>query len=95
MVRKLAVKPMLLRILSPRNSAAFGDGNSNVSRPVKCNIGSGIHMKHNVNNPTPVVHAFEKMIERYGPIGDTAHARALYKTSYRPYSTAPHAIIFC
>lgn len=63
-MRKLAVNPMLLRILIPRNNAALGDGNSKVSKPVKCNIGRGIHMKHNVNNPIPVVHAFEKMTER-------------------------------
>ena len=34
-VRKLAVKPMLLRMLIPRKNAALGDGNSNTSRPVK------------------------------------------------------------
>lgn len=92
-VRKLAVKPMLLRMLIPRNNAALGDGSSNTSRPVKWRIGSGIHMKHKVNRPIPVVQALEKRIERYGPMGETAHARALYKTSYNPYSTAPHAMI--
>jgi hypothetical protein len=76
-VRKLAVKPILLRILMDKNSAAFGEGNSNLSRPVKCKIGRGNHMKQSVNNPIPVVHAFEKMMERYGPIGDVAQARAL------------------
>jgi hypothetical protein len=91
--RKLAVKPILLKILTPTYNAALGDGSSKGSRPVKCSIGRGIHMKHNVNSPTPVVQAFEKMIERYGPMGDTAQARALYKTSYNPYSTAPHAMI--
>jgi hypothetical protein len=85
---------MLLRILIPRNSAAFGEGNSNVSRPVKCKIGRGNHMKQRVNKPIPVVHALEKMIERYGPIGETAQARALYSTSYKPYRTAPHAMIY-
>ena len=94
-VRKLAEKPILLKILIPRNIAALGEGSSNVSRPVKCSMGRGIHMKHNVNNPIPVVHAFENMIDRDGPIGDTAHARALYNTSYNPYSTAPQAIICC
>jgi len=34
-VRKLAVKATLLRILIPRNIAARGDGNSNISNPVK------------------------------------------------------------
>lgn len=75
------MKPMLLRMLIPRNSATFGEGNSNVSNPVKCNIGRGIHIKHNVNKPIPVVHAFENTIDRYGPIGDAAQARALYNTS--------------
>jgi len=50
-------------------------------------------MKQRVNKPIPEVHAFENMMDRYGPIGDTAQARALYKTSYNPYNTAPHAII--
>ena len=81
MVRKLAVNPMLLRILIARNKPALGDGISKVSRPVKCSIGRGTHIKQKVNSPIPVVHAFEKMIERYGPIGDTAQARALYITS--------------
>lgn len=80
-VKKLAVKPMLLMILIARKRAAFGDGNSNVSKPVKCSIGRGIHMKHNVNNPMPVVHALENMMDLEGPIGDIAQARALYKTS--------------
>ena len=91
-VRKLAVNAILLRILIPRNSAASSDGNSNSSILVKCNIGSGIHIKQNVKSPIPVVHAFEKSMDRYGPSGDTAHARALYNTSYSPYKTAPHAI---
>jgi hypothetical protein len=43
-------------------------------------------MKKKVNRPIPVVHALENMMERYGPIGDTAHALALY-------NTAPQAII--
>jgi len=34
-VRKLAVKPTLLRMLIPRNNAALGDGSSKTSRPVK------------------------------------------------------------
>ena len=76
-VRKLAVNPTLLRMLIPRNNATLGDGSSNVSSPVICKIGIGIHIKHNVNRPIPVVQALEKMIERYGPIGDFAHARAL------------------
>jgi hypothetical protein len=63
-VRKLAVNAMLLKILNSRNMAAFGDGSSNTSRPVKCNIGSGIHIKHKVKRPIPVVHAFENMMER-------------------------------
>jgi len=50
-------------------------------------------MKHKVNNPMPEVQALENRIDRYGPIGETAHARALYKTSYNPYNTAPHAMI--
>jgi hypothetical protein len=93
MVRKLAVKPILLKILIPRNNAALPEGNSNVSRPVKCNIGIGIHIKQNVNRPIPVVHAFEKIIDLYGPMGAIGHALALYKTSYNPYNTAPQAII--
>jgi hypothetical protein len=92
MVRKLAVNPTLLRILTPRNRAALGDGNSNVSRPVKCRIGSGNHMNNRVNSPIPVVQALENMTDRYGPIGETAQARALYRTSYNPYNTAPQAI---
>jgi len=91
-VRKLAVKAILLSILMPRNKAAFGDGNSNVSRPVKWRIGRGIHINNNVNKPIPVVQAFEKMMERYGPIGATGQALALYNTSYNPYNTAPQAI---
>jgi hypothetical protein len=63
-VRKLAVNPMLLRMLTPRNNAAFGEGSSNVSRPVKCNMGRGNHMKQSVKSPIPVVHAFEKMMDR-------------------------------
>ena len=63
-MRKLAVNPILLRILIPRYRAAFRDGNSKVSRPVKWSIGRGIHMKQKVNNPIPQVHAFEKMIDR-------------------------------
>jgi hypothetical protein len=92
-VRKLAVKATLLRILTPRNNAALGDGSSKTSRPVKWRIGSGIHMKHKVNSPMPVVQALENRTDRYGPIGETAHARALYNTSYNPYNTAPHAMI--
>jgi len=92
-VRKLAVKPTLLRILIARNNAALGDGSSNTSRPVKWRIGSGIHMNNMVNRPMPVVQALEKRIERYGPMGETAHARALYSTSYSPYRTAPHAMM--
>lgn len=92
MVRKLAVNAILLRILKARNRAAFGEGNSNSSRPVKCRMGRGIHIKHNVKRPIPVVQAFENIIERYGPIGDIAQARALYRTSYNPYNTAPNAI---
>lgn len=87
------MNPMLLMMLTARNSAALGEGSSKVSRPVKCSIGRGIHIKQRVKSPIPVVHAFEKMMDRYGPIGDTAHARALYITSYSPYSTAPNAII--
>jgi len=93
MVRKLAVKPILLIMLTARNNATLGDGNSKVSRPVKCNIGMGIHMNRNVNKPIPVVQALEKMIDLDGPIGDTAHARALYNTSYNPYNIAPQAMI--
>jgi hypothetical protein len=92
-VRKLAVNPILLRILIPRNNAAFPDGNSNVSRPVKWRIGRGNHMKQIVNRPIPVVHAFENTTDRYGPMGDMEHALALYNTSYNPYNTAPKAII--
>ena len=77
MVRKLAVNAILLIILKARNRAAFGEGNSNSSRPVKCRMGRGIHITHNVKRPIPVVHAFENMIERYGPIGEIAQARAL------------------
>jgi hypothetical protein len=77
MVRKLAVNAILLRILMPRNNATLRDGNSNVSSPVKCKMGRGIHIKHSVNKPIPLVQALEKTIERYGPIGDFAHARAL------------------
>ena len=91
-VRKLAVNAMLLKMLKTRNMAAFGEGSSNTSRPVKCRMGRGIHIKHKVNRPIPVVHAFENMMERYGPMGDTAQARALYSTSYKPYRTAPHAM---
>jgi len=85
---------MLLKMLKARNMAALGEGNSKFSRPVKCRMGRGIHMKKNVNRPIPVVHAFENNIERYGPMGETAQARALYKTSYKPYNTAPHAITY-
>ena len=93
MVRKLAVKPTLLRMLIPRNNAALGDGSSNTSKPVKWRIGRGIHMNKQVNRPIPVVQALENRIDRYGPIGDTTHARALYNTSYNPYNTAPQAMI--
>jgi hypothetical protein len=58
-VKKLAVKPMFPRILKPRNTAAFREGNSKGSRPVRCRIGIGNHIKRRVNNPIPVVHAFE------------------------------------
>ena len=77
----------------PRNNAAFREGSSNVSRPVICRIGRGIHMKQRVNKPMPVVHAFENMTERYEPIDVVAQARALYNTSYKPYNTAPKAMI--
>jgi len=56
-------------------------------------IGKGIHMNRSVNSPIPVVHAFENKIEREGPIDETEQARALYNTSYRPYETAPNAMI--
>jgi hypothetical protein len=81
MTRKLEVNPMLLIMLTARKRAALGDGNSKVSIPEKCSIGRGTHIKQRVNNPIPVVQAFEKMMDRYGPMGDTAQARALYITS--------------
>ena len=71
------MNPMLLIMLTIRNKAALGDGSSNVSRPVKCSIGRGTHIKQRVNRPIPVVQAFEKIMDRYGPMGDTAQARAL------------------
>jgi hypothetical protein len=51
-------------------------------------------MKHSVNKPIPVVHAFENIIDLYGPMGAIGHARALYNTSYNPYKTAPKAITY-
>lgn len=93
-MRKLAVNAMLLRMLKAKKMAALGEGSSNSSRPVKCRIGRGIHMKKNVNRPIPVVHTFENTMDRYGLIGETAQARALYSTSYNPYNTAPHAITY-
>ena len=92
-VKKLAVKAMLLTILIARYTQTLNDGNSKISSPVKCNIGNGIQRKRSVKRPIPVVHAFENMMERYGPIGDTAHALALYNTSYNPYNIAPNAMI--
>lgn len=64
MVRKLAVNPTLLIMLTARNRATLGDGNSNVSRPVKWSIGRGTHMKQRVKSPIPVVQAFEKTMDR-------------------------------
>jgi hypothetical protein len=63
-VRKLAVKAMLLRMLMPRYRDTCSEGNSKGSRLVMWRMGRGTHITRRVQRPIPVVHALENKIER-------------------------------
>ena len=72
--------------------AASPRGSSNVSIPVKCRIGKGIHSTVSVNKPIRLPKVFAKIMPRPGLVPSGGQAYFLYRTSYKPYRTLPMPI---